>query len=443
MCFGDLLLLLLMWAVSMKVWKRSGIDFMKLLSLEETEVAAVKDPFSMVVRSLVDEAMILLLSFILFNKTVRGAHRGQYRLALAHVIPVLLTIYYCYRLFSPYQTRHRWIYMFWKVICAPLYPVEFRDGYIGDLLTSLVRISVPFLFSLLYVILSVIAWLTNNLDWAVTTSNTWWSEQKLFTVGIIPFLTLYPLWIRFLQCLRRSIETGNRWPHLMNALKYTSAMLVISYASFQPELRGNSLWVACFIGATIYQFLWDIFLDWGMINIVGIPTIDECTWSDVFENFDKITFEFRKKRLLGPFWSYGLVMLMNLALRFAWTLTLLPPIDHSKYSPSLYSVVINHAGTLIAAAEIVRRMVWGFYRLEYEQIEMINKSEAAFGLQSDLFEQTKAMNSTYISNPADSDNQIELQAFDTVRTIITSFFFSAIDLTFTRRSLSFGYFRRL
>jgi len=37
-CFGDLLLLLWMWGVSMQVWRSAGIDFVRLLQLQETEV---------------------------------------------------------------------------------------------------------------------------------------------------------------------------------------------------------------------------------------------------------------------------------------------------------------------------------------------------------------------------------------------------------------------
>ena len=51
MCFGDLLLLLWMWGVSMKVWRSAGIDFVKLLNLEGTEVEDVKAPENIVYSS--------------------------------------------------------------------------------------------------------------------------------------------------------------------------------------------------------------------------------------------------------------------------------------------------------------------------------------------------------------------------------------------------------
>ena len=431
-CFGDLLLLLFMWCISMFVWKSSGIDFINILNLSSTEVATTKYPVPLVLKSFVDDVLIFLLSFILFNKVIRGSHKGQYRLAVAHVIPVLLTIYYCYRVFQPWESRKPWLEMLWKVLAAPLYPVEFRDGYIGDLLTSLVRVSVPFLFSILYVILSLYAWITNDLDSAITTSNLWWTEYTLFTNFIIPFLMFCPLWIRLLQCLRRSVETGNRWPHYGNALKYTAALLVISYGSFQPELRSNSFWIACFVFATIYQFLWDLFQDWGMLSISGLdfPSSDIFTNIQYFCNqYPKFSLQFRSKRLLGSVYIYYFVIIFNLAFRFAWTLTLLPPVNPKDHGFSLYSVLMYHVSTLIAALEIIRRMIWGFFRLEWEQIELMKKSDLQIlntsqkNLHDDKEEIDQAQESHVQHDNHDDEERnfrnIQLNSYDKVTTMTT------------------------
>lgn len=422
----------------MYVWKSSGIDFIQLLQLQNTEIGQSKYPVSLVIKSFIDDILIFFLTFILFNKIIRGAHRGQYRLSIAHIIPVLLTMYYCYRVTQPFTiSRKAWLYMLWKVVAAPFYKVEFVDGYIGDLLTSLVRVSVPFLFSILYVILSVIAWITNKLDWAVTTSNTWWSEYKIFHFGIIPWLMLYPLWLRFVQCLRRSIETRKRWPNYGNALKYTSALVVIAYGSFQPEVRSNYTWIFAFVCATIYQFLWDIFQDWGMIVIGGIPASDgdeSPSFLDVLRNLEKITFSFRKKRLLGSVWIYTFVMFLNLAFRFAWTLTLLPPVDPKEHGFSLYSVVMYHIGTLIAALEIIRRMVWGFFRLEYEQIELMKKKNLNLLIKEEDKKLEKVEEEENQSAKKRKKTDFDDSVFDTV-SIATLQSFLDIFLTFDRWKL--------
>ena len=56
-------------------------------------------------------------------------------------------------------------------------------------------------------------------------------------------------------------------------------------------------------------------------------------------------------------------------MRFAWALTLLP--EDTTEGQSFYSRLLFHLGPLIAAGEVLRRMVWGFFRLEWEQLESI------------------------------------------------------------------------
>lgn len=353
----------------MRVWKANGVDFIKLLGLEETEISTVNDPTHYVLKSVANSGIIYLTCFIIFNKLVRGAYSGYFDLALAHAIPVLMTVFFCYRILSPFEYKKKWLYMLWRVVAAPFYPVIFRDGYIGDLLTSLVRVTIPFVFSLLYVFLSILAWVTNDIKWAVSTSDSWWTHQLFFTLIIVPFLTLSPLFIRFLQCLRRGVESGDRFPHFANALKYTSAMIVVLIGTFDPSVRKNEWWVFSFIFATLYQYTWDVFQDWGIIEIVGIKM--DGNYLEFFESCTKAQFVFRTKRLYGSHWLYIAVMIFNLALRFAWTLTLFP--SSTDENNSLYSLLIKHAGPFLAATEIVRRMIWGFFRLEYEQILLTKK----------------------------------------------------------------------
>eukprot|EP00981_Chlorochromonas_danica_P012825 scaffold5444_cov181-Ochromonas_danica.AAC.6 len=335
-----------MWGLAMFVWKQSGIDFVQLLQLQGTEVEAAKYPAALVIQSATKRSIIFLLTFIVFNKSVHMAVNGQFSLAYAHTLPVLLGLYFLYIVFNPWEKRKIWLSMVGRVLIAPLSPVIFRDGFI------------------------VYAWLCNDIRWTVSTSDRWWSHSQWCHHLVIPLLTLYPLWIRLVQCLRRSVETGHRWPHMVNALKYTSAIIVISFATFQPRLRRDPWWVLSLIGATLFQYSWDLTQDWGMIifhfpreSRHGSSPLDRCL---------KCSISLRQKRLLGPSWLYISVMLFNLALRFAWTLTLLPAPEEDDVK-SVYATVVSHIGPIVAAAEIVRRMVWGFYRLEFEQIEILQR----------------------------------------------------------------------
>lgn len=386
MCFGDLLLLLLMWGVSVHVWSSHGIDYMELLELTGTEFEDLKEPAAEVYRVVSNHTLTFLGSFILFNKCMRGFMSFGYdTMIIAHTIATAMVIYFSYCMISPWSTRKQWWFMLWRVIMAPLYSVNFRDGYIGDLLTSLVRVLIPLVFSVIFVFVTFYAWLSNDLSLVAKISDKWWSGTKLYKFMIIPFITLLPLWIRLMQCLRRCVESGKRWPHLGNSLKYTSAIIVISYGSFQPELRKNPLWISSFVFATLFQFTWDLTQDWGMISISfesgGRSSDMRFEYGSFVSNvtfpFDFLTagasINFRKERLLGPIWRYIIVVLCNLGLRFAWTLTLLsvPP---DGTASTLYQTLLVHLGPVLAAIEILRRMVWGFFRLEYEQVEKLSKS---------------------------------------------------------------------
>jgi hypothetical protein len=62
------------------------------------------------------------------------------------------------------------------------------------------------------------------------------------------------------------------------------------------------------------------------------------------------------------------VIVANFFMRFAWALTLLP--EPQTAGKSFYTSLLFHLGPMVAAGEVVRRMVWGFFRLEWEQLEV-------------------------------------------------------------------------
>ena len=382
MCFGDLLLLFWMWGASMQVWRSAGIDFVKLLDLEGTEVASQLRPEHHVYSSATNLTLIFLGVFIWYNKAARGVlHVPGSSLALAHSLPVLMVLYFAYCFVSPYETRKQWLAFLGQVLAAPFYPVVFRDGYVGDLLTSLVRVLVPLCFSFSYLLFTFVAWLSEDHRWDGADTDMWW-KKPLFRLFWVPFLTLFPLWIRLMQCLRRSVETGKRWPHYANALKYTSAIVVIAFGTFQPNLRADMIWRAGFVFATLFQYSWDLTMDWGIIVSARHPGASSYTMCGL---------ALRRVRLLGGLGVYTGIMVSNLLLRFAWTLTLMPVDPSDK---SLLGLVLVYLAPLIAAAEIVRRMVWGFLRLEHEQLETLGESGAGVGREASIVAGSSSVSST-------------------------------------------------
>jgi len=462
MVLGDMLLLLWMWGISLQVWRRSGIAWASLLSLESTKLATLEVPEAAVYEAATELSTVYLACFVVFNMSMRNTisssssplessgvpatpapdaaldsadgqelatntsdigteispASGLQTFSYAHMVPLLLLVFTAYRAVTPWATRKQWWHHIKCVICAPLYAVTFRCGYIGDLLTSLVRVLVQALYALCYLLLipySLVAYSGGEESDSIgsyqfLSSNKWWRDSIWLQRGVVPWLTLLPLWIRLMQCLRRSVETGQRWPHIANALKYTSAILVISVGTLIPEIRTDGglvtwVWVLAFIGATCYQFLWDITMDWGLlvpaasdeadtsIKLAAALSVqlgqDEVAATNgemqprrgVIRRIMQYLFggyALRRKRLLGPLWIYLTIILSNFVLRFAWTLTLIQASSSNNRNNSYgFSLLMAYLTPLIAAAEVVRRMVWGFLRLEWEHLERLQAQAKA------------------------------------------------------------------
>ena len=45
-----------------------------------------------------------------------------------------------------------------------------------------------------------------------------------------------------------------------------TAQTVGLYGLYHPDARQNPLWIFAFIFATMYQFTWDIFMDWDLVR---------------------------------------------------------------------------------------------------------------------------------------------------------------------------------
>jgi len=159
--------------------------------------------------------------------------------------------------------------------------------------------------------------------------------------------------LRSLQCLRRYYDSGKRHPNLPNAFKYSLSMLVTLTGIFNPSLKQRSgtvvtpfqyfyLTVAGI--STIYSWLWDVFQDWNLFDSTQPGFI-------------------RKRRILSNTYYYYLAIIMDLVFRIFWTWTLIPNGRQTDLS------IINlYIAPFSAMAEIFRRTMWSFFRLENEQL---------------------------------------------------------------------------
>ena len=187
-----------------------------------------------------------------------------------------------------------------------------------------------------------------------------WQHEFWYKNVLIPLVCLFPLWIRFNQCLRRYMDTKKRFPNLANATKYAMSQTVTLFGAFHPIYLLHShetkhhkyvvskddinlfqeFWMGLFIASSLYSFSWDVLMDWGL----GRPK-----------------FALLGPRLMFPnkFYYYG-VMAADLVLRFMWVQSLIPPQSGASFELPSYLTAIT------MALELLRRTLWGFFRLEHE-----------------------------------------------------------------------------
>jgi hypothetical protein len=381
---------------------------------------------SSVLGAALDTLLLILVALFLFSLSAAGlkiSHESSpndddqqdwtelvSRVA-APTFPLLLFVYLlAVMLFSKKRRA------FWRVLsytlAAPFYDVTFRDGFVGDVLTSSVRPLQDITFTIVYLLYGLQGWWSQSYYDTVDPANyvggnetnsthealgaventrddqTGNMELALLPVMekswvlhtiLLPLCVVSPLWWRYLQNLRQTADFKQRWPYLGNAAKYFCAAQVAVFGVFYPEWQKSPYWLLAFCAATLYQIWWDVFMDWGLLERNKKKN----------GSFFSFSWQLRKERLFPNRWAYWSIALINFVLRFCWTLSFLP----TRYlHPAGFLVKQNKflVTPTIASAEIIRRTLWGLLRFEYEAVK-INRTTHEFVL-ADGMEDSKPDN---------------------------------------------------
>jgi hypothetical protein len=320
--------------------------------------------------------------------------------SLAKILPLIFLSVLIVRSFIPPGRRgHFWSTMKYTFM-APFHRVRFRDAFIGDLITSLVRPLQDVLFALSYYVTVIYGTISGKFN--LTASATILEQSWLLHNVVLPSVALLPLWWRFLQTLRQCYDDNKRWPHLGNAVKYLTAALVVLYGMTHPEDRRSSWWLVSFAFCLVYQICWDVFVDWELIEIV--PRTDDTVHSDPswfasassyranswflslriqilqpihwilakFPRWNQIRLRSRKLYKSDSF--YWRILAYNTFFRFAWMLCYIPAyrmsVTGQEHVVTFSSDTNSYVGVLLPVVEIFRRTLWGFLFLENKTIQM-------------------------------------------------------------------------
>ncbi|KAH9882647.1 hypothetical protein J1614_000883 [Plenodomus biglobosus] len=245
-------------------------------------------------------------------------------------------------LFNPlkviyFRTRMWLLYSLWRLLLAGVYPVEWRDFYLGDMFCSLTySMGNIALFFCLY-------------------AHGWDNPPQCNSSHsrVLGFVTTLPGIWRALQCLRRYWDTGNKFPHLLNFGKYVATIMFYASLSIyrqdqKPATKAVFITFATING--IYTSVWDIMFDWSL--------------GDPHAKHPFLRKELAYKKI---WWYYG-AMMMDPILRFNWVLYTIIPLQLQ------HSAVTSFCVSLL---EIFRRGVWSIFRVENEHCTNVGRFRAS------------------------------------------------------------------
>jgi len=190
---------------------------------------------------------------------------------------------------------------------------------------------------------------------AVFTFDAGNSEQCMHS-SVGPILASLPYAIRAIQCYRAYLDTGSTH-NLINLGKYLSSFPVIWTSALKHQLAPlegakldahdqhlQILWLYCVTINTLYSFLWDILMDWGLAR-------------DANARFPLL----RNHLVYQSPLPYYLAMVLDLCLRLCWSLKLS---SHLQQHASGQAFVFA-----FEVLEVFRRFVWNFFRVEWQYIQ--------------------------------------------------------------------------
>lgn len=266
-----------------------------------------------------------------------------------HVSPLVCFGLFVLYLLNPvqslkYKARFWLIRYLFRIFTAPYYPVSFPDFWLADQLNSLQTVLMDMEFMFCYYLFEI--------DWLVPPTTDDIKVCGSYRYGIRIFVAMLPAWFRFAQCCRRYYSTRKFHPHLVNAGKYSTTFVTVSFSaavSIYKENHGEHsvpLLVLFFLASlfsSCYTLTWDLKMDWGLLT---------------FENSESPLL--REETVYPAKAFYYFAMAENAVLRFAWTFKFACTVGGFMDGTIL--------GCLLAVLEVFRRFVWNYFRLENEHL---------------------------------------------------------------------------
>ncbi|KAI1821834.1 EXS-domain-containing protein [Xylaria intraflava] len=256
--------------------------------------------------------------------------------------PIILIFISLLIIFLPvpilWHRSRKWLaYSHFRLFFAGLYPVEFRDFFLGDIYCSL-------------------TYSVANVELFFCLYSQYWKNPPLCNSNhsrLLGFFSTLPGIWRALQCIRRYRDTGNVFPHLVNCGKYV--MTILSYVTLSLYRIDNThsnlaLFITFSTINGIYTSVWDLFMDFSLLQ----PDSRHRLLRDILG--------------LKQRWPYYAIMVVDPILRFSW-------IFYAIFTHSVQHSTVN--SFFVSFAEAVRRGLWTLFRVENEHCTNVAQYKAS------------------------------------------------------------------
>jgi len=320
-----------LWAGNVWLLDRMGIGYHGVLSIKSNPLT-----FSLVVASLLTStyALVMTLFTNMMGLTVESGVAIFYLAVVLSQVLLPSTM--------PGQETKASFLRLLRTIVFTGSTISFPEVLLADALCSLSKVFKDFGVTIISVYASVSGRSVVDLH-----------EEGMILCALLASI---PFAIRVRQCLVQldgCKDSMGKVPITLNIIKYASSFPPIWLAAaaslgyFHPALPAFTAVMASI--NSIYSYLWDVIQDWGLLQFTREGRV------------------YGRQRIMFPVAAYVLACTVNLVLRFSWAANRIP------YFASFHA---SHLVLMVELAEVARRAMWNFFRIEWEMIVQAERASS-------------------------------------------------------------------
>eukprot|EP00253_Pinus_taeda_P032366 PITA_32366 len=344
--FALLLFHTYMYGLNLYLWERKRINYAFIFEFAPgTELRCLEVLLLSTGLTTIFTACVLSHLVLITSRSSALVKEGQIIPITSFLVFLLFTVLpfnICYK-----STRYYFLRCVWRTICSSLYKVKFADFFLADQFTSQI--------TALRNLENISCYYASRYYNGGAASSDICSQNQAIQHFEL-FVAILPYWWRLLQCLRRWRDDRKDQSQIANGGKYISALIAVlvrlTYETNQTKLC-LALYIVSSTIATVYQFYWDVVMDWGLLQRKSVNP-----W-------------LRDQLILKSRSPYFISMAADALLRLTWLYSL---ILHQVCG--FESIDRKHLDFIFGMAEIARRGMWNFYRVENEHLNNVGKFRA-------------------------------------------------------------------